>query len=363
VTDSAEQQLYFDPESPKILPLREDEVALHPAVLPLGHLLVASEFNYEKGDFPIIHLSDWGPEKGLEVGKQVAAELAEQVPPAKFTQEIIKRLHILGVFPDFNYVRRHYGSLGNYVEAIGGIPSQDTARYDKMSRHELLRYIVDGYREAGFTVALSESMIETMHQLQMAPHVNYVWKRLGGVREINDTLGYPNIREWGPRDYLKFGAQVLRLNGIDSLTVSNMLKLAQMHLGPYPTTIKAKFGSWGTYRNLAVEEYKTELAHEAARAKLIKDYYTEHAPETAAEVSFNAMARFRAIRLISEYYKLTTPPGSRAHIKTVGRLVATIQEQRPDISMGDIEATAVFFDVFDELWPTQPTLHPPILPR
>lgn len=358
--------LYFDPESVSITDIEETPDFQTPeGMLPLVKLLLDDDFDFQKGEFPKIRLSDWSPEEGLRVGKIVAKELLEMSPPQPLTQRIITRLHVLGLFPDFNFIRKNYDSLHNFNEKVGAATSANSnaknRKYDELSRAELLAHIVNTYDEMvevpddASRKPLSAITLNIMYQHDLIPSDAYLLRRLGGVRKINEMLGFPNIKSWDNETYLQYGADILRLNGPDSLTVSNSHRLALEKFGPHPAAIKARFGSWGRFKNLAQEHLRNEESLIANHQASVEEYYRQQLPDNE-DVPFSEKALHRALWLLVGHYFKTQPLEipERVNEKTVTKVVNEIRERsKGNSTLADIEITALMLNIFDDLWPTQ----------
>lgn len=359
--------LYFDPESVAITDITETPDFQPPeGLIPLVKLLLEDDFDYRKGEFPKIRLSDWEPEEGIRVGRIIAQELVELSPPQPLTQRIITRLHVLGIFPDFNFIRKNYGSLQNFNEAVGAVSSVNTnaknRKYDELSRTELLDLIVKTHDEMveisdnAPRKPLSAATLDIMYQCDLIPSDTYLLRRLGGVRKINEMLGFPNVKSWDNEAYLQYGANILRYNGPDTLTVSNAHRLALEKFGPHPAAIKARFGSWGRFKNLAHEQLRNEQSQLENHQASVEEYYRKQFPDKE-NISFEEKALHRALWLLVGTYFKTQPLElpERVNEKTVEKVINEIRTRsKGGQTLADIEITALVLNIFDDLWPTQP---------
>jgi hypothetical protein len=360
--------LYFDAHRVELIDVPEEVsvVRNQQRLKPLAQLLVTGEFPYTDGDFPMPRHNQWQREHIEHVGSLVARELAELSPPADFGVKAARRLQILGLFPSRDLVEKTYGSWYEFKQTIEvGCNAQrnDIYRnkeYDQLSRTELLDMLIKNYgsvhetssREK-FVGPFKRGIIVELNRMDLAPGVDYLLKRFGSIGIMNEYLGFPDIASWDEHDYITFGASVLRHNGRNSITKSNIRTLSANNLGPHDESIKARF-DWEKFKKLSLQEVERQLAEEEKHRLSVEEYYGLHVSPEASSIKFAEKAQHRALYLIGSYYlKGKTPELPNRLVEgSVQKVMNYLLERTRGLTIADIETTAVSMDIFDDLWPT-----------
>jgi hypothetical protein len=367
--ESTVERLYFvaaENRQGQILSASElDSVRNMERALPLARLLLARDFPYQLGDFETIGMNQWDADKGKVVGEEISDDLATVPEQPAFTKEMVRRLHVLGVFPDFNYIRRHFGTHLEFVKSIEAKPSWDYSRYDNMSPLELIKSITDSYRSTGLKGPISFESLVQLHKFGMAPSRKYLLNRNCSLTLINETLGYPNVRKWDDDMHLEYGATVLRLNGHGSLTKENADLLSKHRFGPSSASMARKFGSWSAFVRHAAKELSIEDAELKNPGRRIRHISKPQGSARQRRIAHGRRSQYIALNIILEHYlpgyKVDVPNMKVLNVSTV--LLSTIRQVHPNVTATEIESTAASLDIFDALWPTELSfsIRPPII--
>ena len=333
----------------------------HMAV-PLADLLTSNEFGFKVGDFDRIAAdSGFSPEDGISVGKAVARMLMQPYETIPMTEEHIKRMNILGLFPDNNFVKRRYGSLSNFRNLVGAERPRPSSNFDDVPLTELFHSIYKEHLRANPGVPISIDELNKLHNLGRLPSYKYLYHRFGGVKKINEYLGYPNVDAWDVTDYILYGVQVLSENGEGSLSIKNVIKLAEHKFGPYPQAIKKRFGSWDVYKQLAQAEWQRQTVIEHAKQTAISNHFTEMGYSDPTIPDYEKRKIWARYHVADDYLHATNPE----ILKTLSLLDTTqfireLKTLNPNKTVADIELIALSLNVFDDLWSTnyirQPSL-------
>lgn len=374
--------LYFDTcsgevrDAPEIAPHERlnSEQFLH-----LGRLIVSPDFPFERGDYPLVPQSSWDIDKVLELGKLFVHELAELEPPASLTNPVINNLYVLGLMPHRLYFSASAGRFDGISDFRKQIDAHDklpmirepnrNEEYQALSISEITDLILSRYNdlvelpdEAVYDGPITTTIITQLNRMFLAPSTKFIIKQFGGLRKLNEHLGFPDIYSWDDYDFIEYGANVLRHNGVDALTAANIGKLSVRKLGPQYRTIHVRFG-WSRFKDLANEEYQNQLSIEHNHEVAVTNYYANNVGYDGDDVSFSEKAQHRALWLLVGHYKpqrkIELP--TRLKKRTIEKTIKAIQEQNELLTLGDIEATAVTLNIFDDLWPTTPTVRLPLL--
>lgn len=235
---------------------------------------------------------------------------------------IIDKLHILGAFPGRAYFSTAsnglFNGLSDFYRAIDSQamlrnPRQlitANAEFDGLPAEQFIALIIhrcntlfefsDG---KSFEGPITTSIIEQLNYMGLSPSENYILGRFGGLREINEHLGFPNIRAWDDYDFIQYGADVIELNGADLLTPRNINLLAGAKYGPRYHTIHHRFG-WPKFKVLATEEFERRQTAAKAHHAAVVAFYSENVGATH-ELPFETQARYRGmlVLLITSSYR------------------------------------------------------------
>ena len=348
--------LFYDPHSREIIEASNNDARdLAPHALRLGHLLLTKEFDYESISGSRIPLSALDAEQGLQVGRRITEEIEEvSHNPVPFTQEMVRRLNLLGVFPDFNYIRKNFGTLGNFTSLIGARRSEQhnsNAAYDDLSYVECIEKIITAYTSVYegpvLQKPITRTIIESLYTIGLGPSRPYVERRLGGVSKINEYLGFPDVKSWDDISYLRYGADILRYNGANTLTVANIDALASKNLGPYTASIKTKFGSFGNFKSLAQKFFEDEQNFFISHGYLPRSS-TNTVPE---EISQEQLRQHIALVSLLKHYLPDESTIKDTTTSSVDNAIRHIQKHNPRATFADIEITAMTLRIFDDIWP------------
>lgn len=358
------ERLFFDPTKPSMEQVDDADPERSPALLPLARLLLEEEFHFELGDFPRISGWKWDPKDTIEVGRKVADELLFEDPTAPITKETVRRLNILGVFPNIDYLQRHFGSLKKLVHEIDGLPSLISSLFDDFSNADLLDAILREKEGDSLKGRVTQEWVLKKYKQGILPRPNYLWERGIGIETINHEIGYPDYSRWGREDYIKYGVEVLRYNGALALTQNNLNLLSRMDLGPHYTTIRAHFrnGIDREYQKLVHAEYLREIETEMQHMGTVKAYYGSYF--TTLEASDEQMKKFYGLYVLVKHYnaerQISIP--RKPDLITVRRIIAALSDMG-SVSEGEVETMAHILQVDSDIWDTRKILRPPIIPK
>jgi hypothetical protein len=324
--------------------------------VPLGDIVLSEQFPFEKGQYERIPADRLDPVEGILLGKAIGQILMRPDNSVPLSKEHVRRLNILGLFPDINYIERRYGTLSNFRNLIKADHVRNYVDYESMTPEELLRHVLSAHAEISDGGPITRAEITLLHGLKKLPSYKYLRTRIGGTGVINEILGYPDISSWDTLDHVRYGVRVIQLNGPHSLTQTNINKLAKEHLGPWDVTIKKYFNnSWKDYVKAVYEEcelvetVKNRDNSEEVANHFVRLDYANDTPDTNVEK-----------RTIWARYQIAVDicgGGNRTLLKQLSLLptesfVKKITEIHPHITLAHIETTAIIYDVEELLWPS-----------
>ena len=345
--------------------------------IPLAEFLVKDWFPFVKGDYPRPERTAWSKEQVEELGRMIVRDLAELDPPTILARPIINKLSTLGIFPSKKYFEPymgHYNGIIDFRQQIGAdelepvrhIKSKEerTKIYDKyaklgleeftnliLSRYDDLLELPEGRHYDG---PITTIMIEAMCRMDIAPSCAFIEDTYGGLTELNEYRGFPDIESWNETDYIQYGARVIKENGPGSLTETNINKLSVHHLGPSNSTIFNKFGSLSAFQNLAMAEYVRQSVIDEARSAAIEQHFEETPYNGGApkdpDKRMLIWARYQVAKacLPSRVYTSKLPEISKLPNEDfVRRLLGVVQ----GLTEAYVEIMAEDLQVMDYIWP------------
>lgn len=369
--------LYFDRQSVEVIEVPDDKLHQQPLpeqVTPLAQLLVASEFPYQREDFRAKRIINWDDDQVRHVGKLVADELAEFIPPVVLGNTIINRMYNLGIFPGQSYFAARNGRYDGLSDFRNQIQANEAksrhARkdfdYKNMTIDDCASVILANYNQlieredsSQFEGPISKRLLTILNTLDLAPGIRFITKNFGGLNKLNEHLGFPDIPSWERSDFIQYGAAVIQHNGRNSLKAKNIEMLAELHLGPRYATIHRRI-NWSNFKSLAHDEADKQSAYRNA----VTEHYANHVEEGDEEITFEEMARHRALWVVSKHFVRDDMPSipKQPSQETVDRIIKSIAF-RHGKTQAEIETSSHILQVYDDLWPSKPKLRPPILPN
>jgi hypothetical protein len=338
------------------------------SIVPLYSIVTAAEFPddtpYEKLDS-----NGWDRERCIAFGKwavQALDEGPERPPQQHLTREHLRRLHALGLGPPDYYVRSTFKTMAGFREAVGIHPGRERGRYDDWSFPDFAAYAARVERSVGGRPRDADYK-SWSHAYADAPGLRTILDRIGGIRALNELIGYPDIKNWDNDDYVRWGVQVLDANDEGCVLTAPLIDiLSARKRGPHSSNIDKRFGV-RAFQQMVAEQRETERAQAAEATKEWASYYDLllkqqriKAPERAAadgiplpdDKKATIAMRFRVAAQclpdIKESMQATIARSSESLIKL-------IRQRNTTVTAGHIEMVADSLGIFNHLWPLPPT--------
>ena len=367
--------LYFNAESGQLREVPRDESGIPSDTdgwRPLAELLVAQEFPYTRGDFSRPNTQRWDDAYIRRLWLLVSQDLAELDPPKSINKPVIDRLNVLGVFPSLAYFgspRKHYNGITDFRKQIEteDIPqtnyNQRNREYRGLSLESFTSLILSRYNDLldqlgqksdkPYDGPITQALVHTMNRMNLAPSAMYILKTYGGLTQLNEYLGFPNIRNWDEIDYIEYGVRIIKENGPKALTATNINLLSTRQLGPNKNTIAKYFGNLSVFQNLAMAEYARQEELREARSVAIERHFANIEYRYAIPDDPDERAKTWGRYLLAQS---CLPKATKGELRELsrfhnGNFVERLLERRPDFSLADIEVMAVSLQVADYIWP------------
>jgi hypothetical protein len=327
-------------------------------VVNVRNLLLDKQFTAKKEDFEQVDGATWQRDDLLNLGNFVLQQITEeQTPERPITTNHIRRLYILGLSPAPYYFEREFGTFSGFKQEVGSPIGYDRARYKDWDRTDIVNYV------KRVAAALPEGQLRvTKKDLDAyasqgdGPGYALIYQRIGGgVRQLNEHLGYPDFTIWDKEDYIAYGVRVIVANGATIFNARAMDTLAMRKRGPYVQTIISHFGSWNNYKYQVIDSHQQGI--EKREEKL--GHYRERVAIGELPASFSKFDESKLLRSAARYdvlracklrfseKRLTELSASSANI------IREVTTTHPDITAGHIEMIASSYDVYDDIWPIE----------
>lgn len=335
---------------------------------PLGELLLASEFPLTRADFRdemalerMRNIRQWGPEQCHAFGSWLRSlvEIEGEAPP-QITVRHIRRLNIMRLGPNEGPLFNQSGVsnlyefrdlIGSPVRAAEKFSDWDTKRYarhaEAVAAQVGRRPQWDDYdaaaKAAGYTVPHAKAIAEGFD---------------GGVEQLNEIIGYPDIDAMDEVDIAVWGARVKRANDGVPLSYAMVRVLSERDRGPGVNFIKDKLGSWSKFIYQAEQQYKIEQDIEQRERETKLAQYagmitSGELPPVAAQLDADMLIKVGGRFLVAQR---CAPDLTREQMWTFARtiergVVPMLQWYRKKIDPRAIELAAEALRVADDIMP------------
>jgi hypothetical protein len=181
---------------------------------------------------------------------------------------------------------------------------------------------------------------------------------VGGISALNELIGYPNIKAWDNEAFVIWGADVTLANlTIGELTQKFVDQFALQDKGPSQKTIYNRFGSFGAYNNLVLQELRQREKHKTKVLTKIKCVLSQDGLLGQLD-DFNDQevlmigGKYLLAKIILNKYGYKSLPESLLIISrnSEKQFIKELKQLCKKISNQDIEHTALELDVFDYVY-------------
>lgn len=324
-------------------------------VVPLGNLLQCKDFPYVSGDFPLSDTSNWGPDEYITFGQWALTLVAEQDKPRPINREHFRRLRVLGLGPPLIQLGGSSG-FNEYKDLIGAPLEGDIGRHRSRFRDTTLDDIVARARQVANRLGdkISQPAYGKARKRGDLPSEETLYSVVGGLRRLNDLIGFPDLTSWGEDTYINFGLDFLRANGAELFVPAAFDILGKRHRGPWPRHVIMTFGKWSTYKEEVLQLWIEQEEGPQRRLAEARQLITEgRLPSEYADLDDAALlrtaGRYRIVQAIAPGLALVTK--KRLAIRhTTESLARQLQALNPHADAGYFEMIALSLGVFDDVY-------------
>jgi hypothetical protein len=320
----------------------------------LGQLLLAKEFEFQRGDFPLRPGGDWDREQCEEIGKVAVSELITiSGKPVQVTSRMFDRLYILGLGPSR---KKRDGLYGNQEELQAAIGSPIVYR----------RGVFDNWTPKRFQTeaAIIEARVggkpgvedyEAAAATGSFPRRRIVTRLMGGHDSVSELLGYPNVAAMSDNDFIEYGRHYWMRNGVDKFIELGFTLVAQRERGPSVSAIQAQFGTIANFKGEVrqrILERKEKL--ETYRFQIAKGTLTE---SCAALPDDELLQRGARMELINKITPRLLPRSKRGLANCrkaedfAETFIAAVEDENKYVTAGFIETEAERLGLDRYIWP------------
>ena len=306
----------------------------------------------------------WTKEECIEKGKFLVALLDEE--EVELDLNILDVASQLGLIASSSHLRSRwlFGSIDNFYQAIDLNKLRKPGRFASWSRQDFVDYInqiaveLDGK-------PTKKDIWELIRSGLVGPSPRIIKNRFGTFSKALEFAGFPNIPTWEKEDYINWGVQYMKANSGLTPTCRLIDYLSRLRRGPSATTVAKYFGSLRSYQAAIRPAYsKDQRESEAERAKKLSQIETDKESGNLPSVIFTVsdsedelLTRVAKYRVVAELLPKLEPKtklfiASRSLVNENGRgFVDLLMGAGKDLTTGDIETTASYLGVFEDIWP------------
>lgn len=234
-------------------------------VLPLADIVLADTFPYGSQDYESFESQGLTRDDFLNYGRWIVRLLSADERFSVLRGEHLKMLSRLGVAPGRSAIMHHlHMEFGEYRTAIEApVPEKkDYGSWTRRRHVERMQRLETrfGRKPTARELAMVSREGDGPPNWAMGPETG------GTPADINECLGYPNIRAWDTEEhFVRRGAYVMDVNDGRPLTQTLIKLLTSRGRGPSPKTITENCGSYLRFAELATERYLTDPTSYEAR--------------------------------------------------------------------------------------------------
>lgn len=329
-------------------------------IVPLPELLLAPDFPYQPRDFVERRTKQlWSREEKLALGHWALKLLEDGAgePRMLKSEPHIERLHILGLSPSARAFNE-FGPFSAFRESVGS-PIENRGEYGIYANWSIKDF-VDYARE--LEKQIGDKPEQGDFERAGGPTHGMIYSRVGGVRKLNEYLGYPNIQEWDKDDFIAWGTKVIAANGAERLTTALVRVLSRRRHGPGDRTIIRHFTRWSHFKQQAIDTYGYEAEDAACMQQHKLDRYKQMLELGTLPSEYGELEESELLRRAGRYLVVrdcipTLAKHTRNRLaSSSGPIIPLLRSLQPQLSAGQIEMVAVSQGVFDDLWPIDPGL-------
>lgn len=316
-------------------------------VLFLPEAITAPDFppeGIDSNSYSPLDRAGWQPENYVQFGRWALRTVNDGVPREDWeplTVQQVKRLAALGLAPTPKAISHRFTTFSEFKRRIGSPIAYERGRYDGWSLEDYINYA----KKYTTGLPLSSLQYEELHRAGKGPGTSNIDAAVGGTRELNDYLGFPDTSRWEEPEYIEWGERVIRANLDTQLSIPLVTVLASRRRGPNVRTIQRRFG-WRKFKDASINAHEVRQQYFRDRAA-----YDQVADELVPNIEASDYREIGRYIVAQDCLPSASPEHLLNIAQRTGSLVVEIRHKHQQITAGHIEMVAISKGVFDDIWP------------
>jgi hypothetical protein len=369
---SKDRKYYYDLEHKKLiagrLALRRylKEVSQHSEIYELRDLLLNDDINLPPPSPDNKKRTPRSRSELIRYGRWLCEVVGQPDNPKKrqLNEKIIDRAGKLGIGPTVGEILnpKNFGTLSNYYQHLGIRNAKKTGQFKNWSSEDFKNYIRSLAKELGRKPTRNDLINSYRNGGIDRPSLHVIISRFGKLNKLYELGGYINFRDWQEYDYIDWGIKFMEANNQLIPTQSLIDYFSKQKKCPSATTFAKKFSdSLSNYQNQladAYEQYVNRQQQDRAQ-KLAEIESGKFPPELFQDAKTDEekilrMAKYKVVDDLltsdQQQSKISICTESIQSVVEIG-FIRAIRKYAPHVTEGDIEHTALWMGVFDDIWP------------
>ena len=324
--------------------------------LPVGlsDMLHAKVPEYKNGDYVHYPVDDCDDTDYRMYGKWLAA-LTSEDDHMTTSDKTIHRAYHLGIGPSRDRIVARFGSVWQYRQSLGLEIGRTNYRFADWGRIDYVTYAQSLAQELGRRPTRNDYHAKSIGH--GGPPVNALYNVFGSIGELNELIGYPDVKKWDIADYIQWGADVKHANDYAELTQTLVAMLSKNDRGPSFRTLYNKFGSLIRYQGLVDIELQNRQEQKLRKIK----HYHKLIADNQLPLAYRSLKEADLLHMAGKYVLVNALIRKHNHVADSRTITAIADADTNDmirlllarrgVSRADIEVTAVEMAIFDDIWP------------
>lgn len=327
--------------------------------LPLPGLITARYFPYESQEF-VHHPRRWSSEELISHGRWTLSLVQKVDASLTLRTGHLQRVAALGLGPGKATIQRGFGVFRNFQRQVGAQVRNTGGQYLKWGRNDFFAYATDLHEEVakreGAPRKLTPADIYDRYVAERGPSENDIKKRGGGISNLNDFLGYPDVRRWDRDDFIAWGARLLRANGgwINDIKFA-LNTLSPLKRGPSDAAVQRNVGRLTVFRGEAAQELARQEAARRNRLDWCQQMITKgELDETLVDQPAVLLREGAKLRIWQHFERHLSNKTRQVTLRTKDSdsfIRSVARAGPPWLTPGRVEQAAIVLDLYDDLWP------------
>lgn len=336
---------------------RLDSGANHTGIVSLEDLLAVDQYSTALKSANRLDVSAWGDSDYRQYGQWVLGLLNEPeyagIPRsargARLTRSVLERLSYIGLGPGIVRIRNRFGTMEEFAQSVGGESGRPGLQYESWSVEDFRNYAHQLMISLGRKPTTADYKLEALEG--RGPHHDIIIKRVGGIRRLNELIGYTDIGSWDEEDYISWATDVMLANDGTVISLRMLELLSAKGRGPSISAIIPRFGGLESLRALAEEHYRIIRQERASQDAKMMEVYGHL--EQKYDISSQDPLRFTAQYVTVQ--SCLPRENTQTHLSLsdipFSKLYTELKKYRKTLTYDELEMAASCLGTTRYLWP------------